>query len=71
MSVFGEKNCEHFDVIKNIGKLIDNEAIIVFLVNKKPFFFKKFIQKNRLWKKRRKEFYGDLDVENIMWCLIF
>ena len=24
-----------------------------------------FIQKNELWKKRRKEFYGNLDIENI------
>ena len=65
MSVFGEKNCEHFDVIKNIGKLIDNEAIIVFLVNKKPFFYNKLKEKNELWKKRRREFYGDIDITNI------
>ena len=37
MSVFGIKKnsfeyCEHFDVIKNIKKLIDKEAIVIFLV---------------------------------------
>ena len=31
--------CEHFDMIKNVGKLIDKEAIVIFLINKKPFFF--------------------------------
>ena len=51
--------------INNIHKFIEDSAIIIFLVNKKPFFFKKFIQKNELWKKRRKEFYGNLDIENI------
>ena len=62
MSVFGEQfeYCEHFDIIKNISKLIDEEAIIIFLVNKKPFF-KKNEQKNIIWKKRRKSFYGNLN----------
>lgn len=66
MSVFGEKleYCEHFDVIKNISKLIHNEAIIIFCVNKKPFF-KKNQQKNIFWKKRRKLFYGDLDITDL------
>ena len=45
MNVFGIKKnsfeyCEHFDVIKNIPKLMDKEVIVIFLVNKKPFFFK-------------------------------
>jgi len=66
MSVFGEKleYCEHFDVIKNISKLIDKETIIIFLVNKKPFF-KKNQQKNIFWKKRRKLFYGNLDTTDL------
>ena len=43
MSVFGisdelDQYCEHFDVLHNIGKLIDKTAIVIFLVNKKPFF---------------------------------
>jgi len=70
MSVFGmEKNsvgyCEHFDVIKNIEKLIDKEAIVIFLVNKKPFFSKKLKKKNILWRKRRQEFYGKVDTNNM------
>jgi len=62
MSVFGKQleYCEHFDVIKNISKLIDKEAIVIFLVNKKPFF-KKNQQKNTNWKKRRRLFYGNLN----------
>ena len=67
MSVFGEKleYCEHFDVIKNIEKLIDKEAIVIFLVNKKPFFSKKLKKKNILWRKRRQEFYGKVDTNNM------
>jgi len=65
MSMFGERNCEHFDIIKNVGKLIDDEAILVFLVNKKPFFYNKLRVKNELWKKRRKEFYGNMDITNL------
>ena len=70
MNVFGTKKnsfeyCEHFDVIKNIKKLIDKEAIVIFLVNKKPFFSKKLKKKNALWRKRRQEFYGDVDTNNM------
>ena len=70
MNVFGIKKnsfecCEHFDVIKNIKKLIGKEAIIIFLVNKKPFFSKKLKKKNALWRKRRQEFYGDVDTNNM------
>ena len=70
ISVFGvEKNsfeyCEHFDIIKNVGKLIDKEAIVIFLINKKPFFFNKLKKKNELWRKRRQEFYGKIDTNDI------
>ena len=70
MSVFGTKKnsyeyCEHFDIIKNIDKLIDKEAIVIFLVNKKPFFSKKLKKKNILWRKRRQEFYGKIDTDNM------
>ena len=70
MSVFGTKKnsyeyCEHFDIIKNIDKLIDKEAIVIFLVNKKPFFSKKLKKKNILWRKRRHEFYGNVDTNNM------
>ena len=70
MNVYGPNNestkyCEHFDILKNIYKLINKEAIVIFLVNKKPFFYNKLYEKNLIWKNRRKEFYGDIDVENI------
>ena len=70
ISVFGAgKNsseyCEHFDMIKNVGKLIDKEAIVIFLINKKPFFFNKLKKKNELWRKRRQEFYGNINTNNM------
>jgi hypothetical protein len=70
MNVYGPnkestKYCEHFDILENIDKLINKEAIIIFLVNKKPFFYNKLHEKNLIWKNRRKKFYGDIDVENI------
>jgi len=52
-----DKYCEHFDVIKNIDKIIDKQALIVFNVNKQPFDYHKF----PFWKKRRDEFYGKID----------
>jgi len=70
MSVFGTKKnsheyCEHFDIIKNIENLMDKEAIVIFLVNKKPFFAKKLKKRNILWRKRRQEFYGNVDTNNM------
>ena len=70
MSVFGTKKnsheyCEHFDIIKNIENLIDKEAIVIFLVNKKPFFSNKLKKKNILWRKRRQLFYGNVDANNM------
>ena len=34
--------CEHFDVIKNIYKIINKESIIIFNVNRHPFDYEKF-----------------------------
>jgi len=70
MSVFGSndepyKYCEHFDTLEYISKLIDKSAIVIFLVNKKPFYHKKLLKKNILWKKRRKTFYGNLNIDNL------
>ena len=70
ISVFGAgKNsseyCEHFDMIKNVGKLIDKEAIVIFLINKKPFFFNKLKKKNELWRNRRQEFYGNINTDDM------
>lgn len=55
------KYCEHFDILKNIGKLIDKKAIIIFNVNRKPFNYSKFSE----WKKRRNEFYGKVDAGDL------
>ena len=70
IGVFGvEKNsfeyCEHFDIIENIGKLIDDEAIVIFLINKKPFFFNKLKEKNELWRQKRQEFYGNVNTNDM------
>jgi len=58
MTTFGTKKepnlyCEHFDFIKNIGNIIDKEAIIIFNINKNPFDYDKFPE----WKKCREKFY--------------
>jgi hypothetical protein len=47
------KYCEHFEVLKNIEKIMNNETIVIFNVNRKPFDYEKF----PLWKKRRELFY--------------
>lgn len=70
MSVFGEKNgtykyCEHFDILEHITKIMKNECIVIFLINKKPFYYKKFKEKNLEWRRRRKKFYGHLDIDNL------
>jgi len=58
MNTWGTKKepdlyCEHFDFIKNIGNIMDKEAIIIFNINKNPFNYDKFPE----WKKRREKFY--------------
>ncbi len=55
------KYCEHFDILKNIGKLIDKKAVIIYNVNRKPFNYLKFPE----WKKRRDEFYEKTDTEDM------
>lgn len=69
MNVFGPINektennryCEHFDVMKNIQKLIGHEAILIFNVNRTPFDY----NNHQEWKLRRNEFYGIKNTENI------
>ena len=53
--------CEHFDILGNIVKLIDKKAVVIFNVNRQPFNYSKFPD----WKKRRDEFYGIKDTENV------
>lgn len=57
----GEQYCEHFDVIKNIYKVLSDEAIVIFNINKEPYDFDKF----SAWQRRRSEFYGVEDTSNL------
>jgi 16S rRNA G966 N2-methylase RsmD len=61
--------CEHFDILKNIIKLFDKKAIIVFNVNRKPFNYFKFPE----WKDRREKFYENKNTDemSIKQLLIF
>ena len=64
--MFGPENepnkyCEHFDFIKNIGKIMEDNAIIVFNINKEPFNY----DHQLAWKKRREEFYGAVNTSNL------
>jgi hypothetical protein len=53
--------CEHFEVLKNIDKILSSEGIVVFNVNLKPFDYDKW----QSWKKRREIFYGNTDTSNL------
>ena len=55
------KYCEHFDFIKNIGKIVNNNAIIIFNINKQPFNY----EHQSAWKKRREGFYGAVDTSDL------
>ncbi len=48
------KYCEHFEIIPKIAKLLNQEGVLIFDINRKPFNFDNF----PLWKKRREKFYG-------------
>ena len=73
MNVFGNTQkdsddyCEHFEVLENFHKLCQNDVLIVFNVNRKPFDY----MKNPLWVKRRNEFYkttntSDMKIEFLL-----
>ena len=53
--------CEHFDFIKHINKIIYDDSIIIFNINKQPFDYEKY----PLWEKCRKEFYEKVDTSNM------
>ena len=55
MSNYGKNDsyCEHFNIIENIENISTKNPIIVFNVNRNPFN----LNQNRLWKKRREQFY--------------
>ncbi len=64
--MFGPENepnkyCEHFDFIKNVGKIMEDNAIIVFNINKEPFNY----DHQLAWKKCREEFYGAVNTSNL------
>lgn len=74
MNVYGDKDenkqnryGKHFDVIKNIDKIIDNESIVVFNVNRHPFDYDKF----PMWKNRREKFYENLYSGNMTRDFLF
>jgi len=68
MNIFGqnpensnEAYCEHFDIITEIEKLVGNEVLVIFNVNKCPFDYKKY----PVWKKFRENFYGDVNTSDM------
>ena len=68
MNVFGQnktengKNyCEHFEVISKISKIIQDESLVIFNVNRCPFDYDKY----PLWKQHREKFYGNIDTSNM------
>ena len=63
----GNMHCEHFDVINNINKIMDKEAVVVFNVNRCPFDYDKF----PIWKNRREEFYGNENSDNMTLDFLF
>ena len=73
MNVFGNTQkdsdvyCEHFEVLEKFHKLCQNDVLIVFNVNRKPFDY----MKNPSWVKRRNEFYkttntNDMKIEYLL-----
>lgn len=61
------KYCEHFDVIEKIPKIVDDEAILIFNINKKPVNYELW----PLWKKRREQFYGTHNTDNLSIDFLF
>lgn len=53
--------CEHFEVLKKIDRIAASDSIIVFNVNLRPYDYEKWSQ----WKKRRENFYGNVDTSNM------
>lgn len=68
---YGNKNqyCEHFDVVPQIAKLINNEGVIIFNINREPFNFDNFPK----WQKRRNIYYNRKNIRklSLKWLLNF
>jgi len=68
MNIFGQnqeesdKNyCEHFEILPKISKIIQDESLVIFNINRCPFDYDKY----PLWKQRREKFYGNTDTSNM------
>lgn len=53
--------CEHFEVLKKIDRIVEPDSIIIFNVNLRPYDYEKWPQ----WRKRRENFYVNVDTSNI------
>lgn len=62
-----KKYCEHFDVIEHIGKIIDNNAILIFNVNRMPFNY----TDNNEWRLKREKFYNIKNTNEISINFLF
>lgn len=68
MNTFGQnqggsdKNyCEHFEILSKISKIIQDESLVIFNINRCPFDYDKY----PLWKQRREKFYSNTDTSNM------
>lgn len=74
-NLFGPKNfddipiyCEHFQILKELNKIL-TDGYVIFNVNIKPYNYQKLL----MWKKKRDEFYGVKNTDNLElnWTLNF
>jgi len=68
MNIFGqnqegsEKNyCEHFEILPEISKIIQDESLVIFNINRCPFDYDKY----PLWEQRREKFYSNTNTNNM------
>ena len=68
MNIFGQnqegskKNyCEHFEILPEISKIIQDESLVIFNINRCPFDYDKY----PLWEQRREKFYSNTNTNNM------
>ena len=68
MNIFGQnqegskKNyCEHFEILPEISKIIQDESLVIFNINRCPFDYDKY----PLWEQRREKFYSNANTNNM------
>ena len=63
LNCYGEGNrfCEHFDFIRNIGNVVRPGGFLIFNVARKPFGYEQFPE----WRARREAFYGTTDTADL------